>query len=426
MLIDIITITAVSKSGEKSEKTVVLSLDNEGILCARIGTPTLEEAIRICESTLSDIVADRFNNLTRQERRGLLDAASWDGESTSHDFRAVAVAPDGCVYVTGSFFSGGAFSSVIMKYSSNLELLNTIRLEDHRLLSLAIAIDGSILAAGSFEDWTSDTFFETAVLMRLNSDLELLGRVTRQKGYNDAIIAITVAPDGSVYAIGRSEDWKNPAEHEEGFRFQPFIALYSDDLKLLTDEQAPGDFMGLRSLAIAPNGLVYVGGSVYSPDLHSAYPVIIKYSSSLVQLDMAVLDETPDTYSSVNCLAITPDGTIYAGGFGSRVLMRLNSDMQTINTSVPLSDYWWSFGTATALFTTTDGSIYACGYNTVVRFNHDLQQVESVFWGGVRNTHFWSMANAPDGSVYVVGSVDQNNPKDPPSSVAIIRRFKKG
>ena len=176
-----------------------------------------------------------------------------------------------------------------------------------------------------------------------------------------------------------------------------------------------GDDYGL-SVAVAPDGSVYVCGHTSSVGAGSADLILVKFKSSgIVQWQKTLGGSTNDYGYSV---AVAPDGSVYVCGYtgsagaGSFDLLLIKfSSSGTVQWQKTLGSRSLDVGYSVAV--APDGSVYICGYsefNTIGEYDFVLAKFSSsgtVQWQKRLGSRHFEMgryvAVAPDGSVYVCG-----------------------
>ena len=173
-----------------------------------------------------------------------------------------------------------------------------------------------------------------------------------------------------------------------------------------------------RSVAVAPDGSVYVCGVTQSAGAGSNDLLLAKFSSSgTVQWQKTLGSSNDEDGYSV---AVAPDGSVYVCGcFGSTVLGGPRWDLLLVKFSSSGTVQWQKtlgggvddYGHSVAV--ASDGSVYVCGHAYsagVGECDFLLAKFSSsgtVQWqktlGGGKGDYGYSVAVAPDGSVYGCG-----------------------
>ena len=174
-----------------------------------------------------------------------------------------------------------------------------------------------------------------------------------------------------------------------------------------------------HSVAVAPDGSVYFCGQTFSAGAGSVDFLLVKFSSSgIVQWQKTFGGSGADFG---NYVAVAPDGSVYAYGYTTSAgagnydfLIAKFSSSGTVQWQKTLGDSDGENGFSVAV--APDGSVYACGKtNSVNTLNTDLFLVKfsssgTVQWqktlGGSNVEITPGVAVAPDGSVYVCGQTN--------------------
>ena len=175
-----------------------------------------------------------------------------------------------------------------------------------------------------------------------------------------------------------------------------------------------------KSVAVAPDGSVYVCGYTWSASVGRNDLLLVKFSSSgTLQWQKTLGGSNSDSGISV---AIAPDGSVYVCGFdpssdaprGDLLLAKFNSSGTMQWQKALGSDSYTDYGFSVAI--APDGSVYVCGYTEstgagsndflLAKFSSSgtLQWQKTL--GGSNSDSGISVAIAPDGSVYVCGDTE--------------------
>ena len=348
-----------------------------------------------------------------------LDGNSWVATlgGSSYDYcRSVAVAPDGSVYVCGVTLSVGAGSNdlLLAKYSSSgtvqwYKTLGGSNSEDGQ--SVAVAPDGSVYVCGATRLTSSGN--NELLLAKFSSSGTVQWQKTLGGGRDDYGHSVAVAPDGSVYAFGNA---LSAGVGESDFLLAKFSSSGTVQWQK-TLGGGKGDYG--YSVAVAPDGSVYVCGFTYSAGAGEYDFFLAKYSSSgTVQWYKTLGGSRDDEGYSV---AVAPDGSVYVCGIarsardagGSNFLLAKFSSSGTVQWQKALGDSSSStYGRSVAV--APDGSIYVCGRIYLGSAGRDeallakFSSSGTVQWqktlGGSYDDDGYSVAVAPDGSIYVCGN----------------------
>ena len=213
--------------------------------------------------------------------------------------------------------------------------------------------------------------------------------------------SVAVAPDGSVYVCGYTT-----ASSARGGDL--FLAKFSSSgtvqWQKTFGDSSPEDYC--YSLAVAPDGSVYVCGYTYASNGKTDL-LLVKFSNSGTLQWQRKLGGTQQSYEYGRSVAVAPDGSVYVCGDNDRDLLLIKfSSSGTLQWQKTFGGSGPDYGQSVAV--APDGSVYVCGYNT----EEDLLLAKlsssgTVQWqktlGGRHYDYGYSVAVAPDGSVYVSG-----------------------
>ena len=210
--------------------------------------------------------------------------------------------------------------------------------------------------------------------------------------------SVAVAPDGSVYVCGYTESTSNGSN-------DLLLAKFSSSGTVQWQKTlgGSGDERG-QSVAVAPDGSVYVCG------ITRPYLLIAKFNSSGTVQWQKTLGGGPG-----NSIAVAPDGSIYVcvqsgTSYYVSTLSKFSSSGTTQWGKTLYGDSRHNYCQSVAV--APDGSVYVCGYTDSV-YNGTRNLLLTKFsssgtaqWYktlGAGYEHGQSVAVAPDGSVYVCG-----------------------
>ena len=217
--------------------------------------------------------------------------AGWNnvGGGVNSFISAMAVAPDGTLYVGGNFTTaGGAAANYIAKWNGSAWSALGSGMNSY-VNALVVAPDGTLYAGGSFA--TAGGVSANYVAKWNGSTWSALG-----SGTNGIVNALAVAPDGSLYAGG---DFTTA-----GGVTVNFVAKWNGSAW-----SALGSGMNniVSTLAVASDGTLYAGGT-----FTTAGGITVNYAAKWDGSTWAALGSGVN--NNVNVLAVAPDGSLYAGG----------------------------------------------------------------------------------------------------------------
>ncbi len=337
------------------------------------------------------------------------------GGSLEYGF-SVAVAPDGSVYVCGKTESGdvgGYVDLLIAKFSSSGTVQWKKALgasESDGGYSVAVAPDGSVYVCGYTSYGTSES--EDLLLVKFSSS----GTMQWYKVYGingtDIGYSVAVAPDGSVYVCGYTYS-SSAGDYLLLVKFSSSGTVQWQ--KALGGSGYTGYDSG-ESVAVAPDGSVYVCGRTQSAGAGYYDLLLAKFSSSGTLQWQKTLGGS--SYESGESVAVAPDGSVYvcgrtqsAGAGYYDLLLAKFSSSGTVQWQKTLGGSEYDYGYSVAV--APDGSVYVCGETRstgagradilLAKFSSSgtLQWQKTL--GGSSTDVGRSVAVAPDGSVYVCG-----------------------
>ena len=174
-----------------------------------------------------------------------------------------------------------------------------------------------------------------------------------------------------------------------------------------------------RSVAVAPDGSVYVCGSTYSTGTGNVDFILAKFNSSgTVQWQKTLSDRNGNYGDHGYSVAVAPDGSVYVCGMNysgdarqEDLLLAKFSSLGTVQWQKTFGGRRRDYGYSVAV--APDGSVYVCGYTwSAGAGNYDFLLAKfsssgTVQWqktlGGSSTEYGYSVAVAPDGSIYVCG-----------------------
>ncbi|MGF0009385.1 SBBP repeat-containing protein [Desulfovibrio sp. SGI.102] len=264
--------------------------------------------------------------------------------------------------------------------------------------SVAVAPDGSVYVCG--ETWSAGAGYSDLLLAKFSSSGTVQWQRILGGSDNDRGRSVAVAPDGSVYVCGYTES-------AGAGGYDLLLAKFSSSGTVQWQRTLGGsnDDEG-HSVAVASDGSVYVCGYTESAGAGNQDLLLAKFSSSgAVQWQKTLGGSDYDDGRSV---AVAPDGSVYVCGENryNFLLAKFSSSgavqwQKTLGGSNPDSGY--------SVAVAPDGSVYVCGY--IDSYSYFLlakfSSSGTVQWqrtlGGSDDDEGHSVAVAPDGSVYVCG-----------------------
>jgi uncharacterized delta-60 repeat protein len=355
--------------------------------------------------------------------------ARYNGPANSSD-RAYAMAldPEGNIYVTGSSLGSGvpSFDYATIKYDSSGNQLWVARyngpgnVQDY---AYAIAVDASanVYVTGKSDSISGINDYDYATIKYDSSGNELW--VARYdgpgNGYDEAR-AIAVDASGNVYVTGWS--WRSGA----GFSYDYATVKYdsSGNELWVARYDGPGNHWDFaHAMTLDGSGNVYVTGRSYDTDTNVDYATV-KYDSSGNQLWVARYNCPGNGFGCDEAYAIAVDasGNVYVTGSsdGSGGTY-YDYDYATVKYDANGNELWvarydgpakgndW----ARAMAVDALGNVYVTGQSrgsthydyATVKYDSSGNQLWVARYNGPANSGgcAWAMALGPEGNVYVTG-----------------------
>lgn len=235
-----------------------------------------------------DGIANADNIVRYNKATGVFSAM---GTGVNAQVNSMVIGPDGTIYVGGQFTSAGGVANTNKLASwDGTQWVSigdvTLGVGTVGVFALAIGLDGTLYAAGNFVEIDS-------VVMGRIGQFDGTTWTDMGTGANDVIETLAIGLDGTLYAAGAFTTMDGGAAAK--------LAYYSEGVwDQVGDGLSGGD---VYTLAVAPNGDLYMGGSFTSP-----YEYITYWDgATYLNLGSGVNDV-------VNTIEIGIDGIVYVGG----------------------------------------------------------------------------------------------------------------
>jgi trimeric autotransporter adhesin len=322
----------------------------------------------------------------------------------------------------GAVSAGGMFSSVGGVARSDLAALSAA---DGRVTAwnpsvgggvgtgvqaLALGADGTVYAGGAFTTIGANA--------RLRNNIAALDPVTGNAiawnpNANNAIDALAVGADGTVYAGGFFRDEGKPGVTIGGADRNWLAAL--DPATGNATGWNPNPDSRVEALALGHNGTIYAGG-FFATIGANAQP-----RHSIAALDPATGNATawsPNASGDVRALAVGADGTVYAGG----MFFTIGANTQTrhyiaaLEPALPGNASAWNPSASEvvdAIAVGSDGTVYAGGQfltiGAIPQTRRSLAALDpasgnATAWNPNASGWVFALAPAADGTLYVGGN----------------------
>ena len=278
--------------------------------------------------------------------------------------------------------------------------------------SVAVAPDGSVYICGYTTSAGAGGY--DAFLAKFSSSGTVQWQRTLGDSGYDGAQSVAVAPDGSVYVCGGTQS-------AGAGRSDCLLAKFSSSGTVQWQRTLGGSKdEGGNSVAVASDGSVYVCGQTQSAGAGKGDLLLAKFSSAGTLQWQRTLGGSSDNDYAIS-VAVAPDGSVYTCG-GTKSAGAGNSDFFITKFSSSGTVQWYKTlggsGTDTgySVAVASDGSVYVYGYTTSAgagsydAFLAKFSSSGTVQWqrtlGGRDLDHGYSVAVAPDGSVYVCGATN--------------------
>ena len=292
--------------------------------------------------------------------------------------------------------------------------------------SVAIGPDDSVYVCG-FVSSTSSTSAPDGFIAKFDSSGTLQWQKTLVGKYQEKSFSVAVGPDGSVYVC--------VYQYDPHGAVADLMVVKFDSSGEIQFQKALGRSKSVygQSVAIGLDGSVYVCAYMYSMEKNNLFDHLIAKldSSGALQWQKQLHDPSQfaesSTYQHVS-VAIGPDGSVYVGGkirhstpnsTYSKILIAKFDSSGVLQWQKTLYGGKWEDGTSLAVG--PDGSVYVGGSTQLSSGRYDiliakLNSSGSIQWqktiGEGYNDESFSVAVGPDGSVYVCGEIgDKYVPK---------------
>jgi uncharacterized delta-60 repeat protein len=348
------------------------------------------------------------NRVARLNADGSLDTSFNPGTGANSAVYAVALQPDGKIFIGGFFSSyNGTSRDAIARLNADgsvdTTFLNTATAADNgTVYAIALQADGKVLIAGFF----------TSNIIRLNADGFVDTSFNPGTGANGGLNAIALQADGKVLIGGVFTSYNGTARN----RFARLSGNGSLDTNFLnTSTGADND--SVNAIALQPDGKILIGG--FFTGYNGTTRNSIARLNGNGSLDTSFLNTGMGANSTVNAIALQPDGKVLIGGFftsyngvGRSRIARLNAD-GSLDTNF-LNTGTGANGSVLAIAVQPDGKVLLGGFfttyngtarNSIARLNLD-GSLDTSFLNtgtGTDNGSVLAIALQADGKVLIGG-----------------------
>jgi uncharacterized delta-60 repeat protein len=254
------------------------------------------------------------NRLVRLNQNGTIDDTFDVGIGFNSDVISIALTSDDKIYVGGAFstYKGATNNRIIRLNSDGTKdtAFNNSTGFNSQVDSIALTSDGKVYVGGNFTTYKGAT---NVRIIRLNDDGTKDTGFDNTTGFNSTVYAFQLDSNGKLYVGGQFTTYKGATNNR-------IIRLNADGTKDTAFDNSTGFNSTVRVLQLDSNGKLYVGGNF------STY----KGATNLFVTRLNP-DGTKDTgfdnstgFSGGYSIALAPDGKIYVGG--NSIFVRLNDD----------------------------------------------------------------------------------------------------
>jgi len=259
-------------------------------------------------SGIARIMPDGSLDPTFNPGAGAVGQAISSPNITSSWVNAIAVQADGRILIAGNFTTlDGAATGRIARLNTDGSIDPTFSVgtgANAAVYSLALDAEGKILMGGSV---TSINGTSSSRIARLNPDGSLDMGFMVGTGFDSEVFAIAVLPDGKIM-VGGSFTSYNGAEVNK------LVKLANNGgLDLSFDPPALESELGVRCMALQPDGKIIIGGSLLEGNSQQWVCVMRVEADGTTDPGFAWTGESVMS-QSVRTMALQADGRIVIGG----------------------------------------------------------------------------------------------------------------
>ncbi len=210
---------------------------------------------------------------------------------------AIASAPDGRVYLGGSFtgFNSVADTDRVVAILDGVATALDGAIDNGQVNAIAVAPDGTVYIGGTFT--TVNTGTTVNRICSYDPAADTFATMGATPGVNGEVKAIAIGLDGLVYIAGDFTD--------EGNR------ICTWDGSVFADPFGTGSATILRALAVSPEGDLFIGGDHTSFNAVSGNRI---HKWSVADAVATAVGGNGQLNAECRALAFAPDGRLYAGG----------------------------------------------------------------------------------------------------------------
>jgi len=360
------------------------------------------------------------NGIARLNANGSLDSSFNPGTGANGEVRAIALQPQGQVFI------GGLFNSVNSTNRNRVARLNADGSVDNGfhpgkglgspVSSLVLQPDGKVLIGGLFTFLNGTNQYGSA---RLNADGSLDGTFISSSFNpdlsNGIATAIAVQLDGKVLVAGYTREYVQVLDTWD-WVYSYFVNRFNADASRDNSfnsslDTGYGDYSSVRSIALQPDGKVIIGGGFHSVNGTNRNGIARLDANGSLDASFNPGTGIGHWSVSVSSVVVQLDGKVLIGGWFSEIDGVSRNGIARLNANGSL-DHSFNPGTGvysvSSLALQADGKVLFGGYITLfsggsARLNAD-GSLDSTFNPGTGAEYVRSIALQSDGNVLIGGT----------------------
>ncbi|MEO8588623.1 MAG: hypothetical protein ABI432_04580, partial [Flavobacteriales bacterium] len=261
----------------------------------------------------------RLNNVARLNANASLDASFNPAPGFNGAVLALAVMPNGQTIVGGAFTAvNGIARNHIARLNANGTLDATFDPGsgfNNVVAALAVQPDGKVIVGGDFSSFNGTGRNGIARLTSAGG-LDATfnpGSGCRIAGTPGGVLCLALQPDGKVLVAGALDSFN-------GVFANRIVRLQANGVRDGLFNAGTGFAGGIYALALAPNGKVYIGGSIDHHDLNEQCPGHLARLNANGTLDLGFTYPLFTYDVDIHALALRPSGDVVVGAGDCRAL----------------------------------------------------------------------------------------------------------
>lgn len=220
---------------------------------------------------------------------------------------AIAIAPDGSVFVAGSIsrFGGSPREGIVKLHADGTLDTGFVPAAPRggEIVAIALQEDGKIVVGGRF---TKVGGQPRAHIARLSADGSLDTSFDPGEGFNDDVAALAIQGDGKIFAGGRFSRY-------HGSTANRIVRLKADGALDATFATGTGFNSDVSALAVAPAGRIIVGGMFSAYNGEALAAPFVRLDANGVR-DTSFFQPYASDWMEIRTLHALPDGGYVVGG----------------------------------------------------------------------------------------------------------------